>query len=104
MGLIAMSERDLQRIEALSKVTEGRMVFGWADRRVRRQLDQAPGLKPEPLASAGSFAAGVAGRLGARSASSRYCTAHCSSHNWRTSPEGSFRGCPCEAQSRTVQP
>lgn len=36
MGLIAMSERDLQRIEILSKVTAGRMTLvtaGGADHR-----------------------------------------------------------------------
>lgn len=45
MGLIAMSERDLQRIEILSKVTAGRMtlasaahVLGLSTRQVRRLL------------------------------------------------------------------
>jgi predicted ArsR family transcriptional regulator len=47
MGLIAMSERDLQRIEILSKVTAGRMtlvsaahVLGLSTRQVRRLLDR----------------------------------------------------------------
>jgi hypothetical protein len=46
MGLIVMSERDLQRIEVLSKVTEGRTTFASAahvlalsTRQVRRLLD-----------------------------------------------------------------
>ena len=47
MGLIAMSERDLQRIEVLSKVIAGRMtlvsaahVLGLSTRQVRRLLDR----------------------------------------------------------------
>ncbi|MET4689871.1 hypothetical protein ABIA13_004379 [Sinorhizobium fredii] len=47
MGLIAMSERDLQRIEVLSKVIDGRMtmvsaahVLGLSTRQVRRLLDR----------------------------------------------------------------
>lgn len=47
MGLIAMSERDLQRIEVLSKVTAGRMtmvsashVLDVSTRQVRRMLKQ----------------------------------------------------------------
>ncbi|APG88454.1 transposase (plasmid) [Sinorhizobium americanum CCGM7] len=47
MGLIAMSERDLQRIEILSKVIAGRMtlvsaahVLGLSTRQVRRLLDR----------------------------------------------------------------
>jgi transposase len=47
MGLIAMSERDLQRIEVLSKVVDGRMtlvtaahVLGLSTRHVRRLLDK----------------------------------------------------------------
>ena len=47
MGLIAMSERDLQRIEVLSKVTAGRMtlvsaarVLGLSERQVRRLLER----------------------------------------------------------------
>ncbi|QFI70751.1 ISNCY family transposase [Sinorhizobium alkalisoli] len=47
MGLIAMSERDLQRIEVLSKVTDGRMtlvsaahVLGLSTRQVRRLLER----------------------------------------------------------------
>lgn len=46
MGLIAMSERDLQRIEVLSKVVDGRMtivsaarVLAVSTRQVRRLLD-----------------------------------------------------------------
>jgi hypothetical protein len=45
MGLIAMSERDLQRIEVLSKVTDGRTTLvsaahalGLSERQVRRLL------------------------------------------------------------------
>jgi transposase len=47
MGLIAMSERDVQRIEVLSKVVDGRMtlvsaarVLGLSERQVRRLLDR----------------------------------------------------------------
>jgi hypothetical protein len=47
MGLIAMSERDLQRIEVLSKVIDGRMtlvsaahVLGLSERQVRRLLER----------------------------------------------------------------
>ncbi|MHC2421254.1 transposase [Sinorhizobium meliloti] len=47
MGLIAMSERDLQRIEVLSKVIDGRMtlvtaahVLGLSTRQVRRLLER----------------------------------------------------------------
>lgn len=47
MGLIAMSERDLQRIEVLSKVIAGRMtlvsaahVLGLSTRQVRRLLER----------------------------------------------------------------
>ena len=47
MGLIAMSERDLQRIEILSKVTAGRItlvsaahVLGLSTRQVRRLRDR----------------------------------------------------------------
>lgn len=47
MGLIAMSERDLQRIEVLSKVTAGRMtvvsaahVLDLSERQVRRLLQR----------------------------------------------------------------
>ncbi|WHO75658.1 ISNCY family transposase [Rhizobium sp. BT03] len=47
MGLIAMSERDLQRIEVLSKVADGRMtmvsashVLALSERQVRRLLDR----------------------------------------------------------------
>lgn len=47
MGLIAMSERDLQRIEVLSKVTAGRMtmvsaahVLDVSTRQVRRLLQR----------------------------------------------------------------
>ena len=47
MGLIAMSERDLQRIEVLSKVIDGRTtivsaarVLGLSERQVRRLLDR----------------------------------------------------------------
>jgi hypothetical protein len=47
MGLIAMSERDLQRIEVLSKVVDGRMtivsaahVLGLSERQVRRLLER----------------------------------------------------------------
>ncbi|ARM14599.1 hypothetical protein Bra5_PA00101 (plasmid) [Rhizobium phaseoli Brasil 5] len=47
MGLIAMSERDLQRIEVLSKVIAGRMtmvtaahVLALSERQVRRLLDR----------------------------------------------------------------
>jgi len=47
MGLIAMSERDLQRIEILSKVIDGRMtlvsaarILGLSERQVRRLLAQ----------------------------------------------------------------
>jgi predicted ArsR family transcriptional regulator len=47
MGLIAMSERDLQRIEVLSKVTAGRMtlvssahVLDLSERQVRRLLER----------------------------------------------------------------
>ncbi|MBD9511843.1 helix-turn-helix domain-containing protein, partial [Ensifer sp. ENS10] len=47
MGLIAMSERDLQRIEILSKVTAGRMTLASAarvlelsTRQVRRLLER----------------------------------------------------------------
>ncbi|PDT81296.1 ISNCY family transposase [Sinorhizobium sp. BJ1] len=47
MGLIAMSERDLQRIEVLSKVVDGRMtlvsaahVLGLSTRQVRRLLER----------------------------------------------------------------
>ncbi|MGO8057953.1 ISNCY family transposase, partial [Rhizobium johnstonii] len=47
MGLIAMSERDLQRIEILSKVMAGRMtmvsaahVLDLSTRQVRRLLDR----------------------------------------------------------------
>ena len=46
MGLIAMSERDLQRIEILSKVIAGRMttvsaarVLDLSERQVRRLLE-----------------------------------------------------------------
>lgn len=46
MGLIAMSERDLQRIEVLSTVVDGRMtlvsvahVLGLRTRQVRRLLE-----------------------------------------------------------------
>lgn len=46
MGLIAMSERDLQRIEVLSKVVDGRMtlvtaahVLGLSTRQMHRLLD-----------------------------------------------------------------
>jgi len=47
MGLIAMSERDLQRIEVLSKVVDGRMTLGSAarvlalsERQARRLLER----------------------------------------------------------------
>src|SRR3954464_9111835 len=47
MGLIAMSERDLQRIEVLSKVVDGQMtlvtaahILGLSTRQVRRLLDR----------------------------------------------------------------
>ena len=47
MGLIAMSERDLQRIEVLSKVVDGRMtlvsaahVLALSERQVRRLLER----------------------------------------------------------------
>ncbi|MDK4735393.1 helix-turn-helix domain-containing protein, partial [Rhizobium sp. CNPSo 3490] len=47
MGLIAMSERDLQRIEVLSRVVDGRMtlasavhVLDLSERQVRRLLDR----------------------------------------------------------------
>ncbi len=47
MGLIAMSERDLQRIEVLSKVIDGRMtmvsaahVLGLSTRQVRRLVER----------------------------------------------------------------
>jgi hypothetical protein len=47
MGLIAMSERDLQRIEILSKVVAGRMtmvsaahVLDLSERQVRRLLER----------------------------------------------------------------
>ncbi|SEI15234.1 Winged helix-turn helix [Rhizobium tibeticum] len=47
MGLIAMSERDLQRIEVLSKVVDGRMtlvsaarVLDLSERQVRRLLER----------------------------------------------------------------
>ena len=47
MGLMAMSERDLQRIEVLSKVVDGRMtlvtaahVLGLSTRQVHRLLDR----------------------------------------------------------------
>ncbi|TDW34731.1 winged helix-turn helix protein [Rhizobium azibense] len=47
MGLIAMSERDLQRIEVLSKVIDGRMtlvsaahVLALSPRQVRRLLER----------------------------------------------------------------
>lgn len=47
MGLIAMSERDLQRIEVLSKVIAGRMtvvsaayVLDLSERQVRRLLER----------------------------------------------------------------
>ena len=47
MGLIAMSERDLQRIEVLSKVIGGRMsmvsaahVLAVSERQVRRLLER----------------------------------------------------------------
>ncbi|WP_425523734.1 hypothetical protein [Rhizobium setariae] len=46
MGLIVMSERDLQRIEVLSKIVEGRMtivaassVLAASTRQIRRLLD-----------------------------------------------------------------
>ena len=49
MGLIAMSERDLQRIEVLSKVVERRMTIvaaahvpALSPRQVRRLLENTP--------------------------------------------------------------
>ncbi|WP_165408763.1 hypothetical protein [Rhizobium leguminosarum] len=41
MGLIAMSERDLQRIEVLSKVIAGRMTLVLAGRVKRRLRNNA---------------------------------------------------------------
>ncbi|KQZ55794.1 hypothetical protein ASD63_25980 [Ensifer sp. Root558] len=53
MGLIAMSERDLQRIEVLSKVIAGRMtlvsaahVLELSTRQVRRLLERIDSLSP----------------------------------------------------------
>jgi hypothetical protein len=48
MGLIAMSERDLQRIEVLSKVIAGRMTsITWiSDQRWRLVRGSAPSAQP----------------------------------------------------------
>ncbi|MBB4193314.1 MULTISPECIES: hypothetical protein [Rhizobium] len=60
MGLIAMSERDLQRIEVLSKVADGRMtmvsashVLALSERQVRRLL--AAMSRPMPMPTAASM-------------------------------------------------